>query len=109
MAIRKSKKLKAIIEDKKKVDFIYTNLEGETEVRKNVEIHNHGYDKKNHSSIRAFEPGKGWRLFHNSQVQGLKETGKEFKTTRKDYNPGDRGMKIVSTATKKVPGRRKKK
>lgn len=101
MAIRRSKKLKSIIEDKKKVDFTYTNLQGETERRKNVEVHTMGYDSRGHSAIRAYEPGKGWRLFHNSQVRDLKETGKQYNKTKKGYNPNDKGMKRVAIKTKR--------
>lgn len=101
MAIRKSKKLKNIITEKKRVDFTYTNLKGETKKRKNVEVVVQGNDKKGHSAIRAYEPGVGWRLFHSSQISNMKETGKTYNKTKQGYNPNDKGFKQVNLKTRK--------
>ena len=107
MAIRNSKKLRKNITEKKTVDFTYRNKKGEVKKRKNVEVHVHGYSKTGKSTIRAYEPGKGWRMFNSSSITSMKETGKDYKRTRPQYNPGDRGMKKVTTATKKTNGNRK--
>lgn len=108
MGIRKSKKLIDIVKNKQKVDFTYTNLKGETERRSGVEIHTLGYDKKGHSAIRAYEPGVGWRLFHNSSIKDFKPTGKDYKKTRPGYNNRhDRGMKSIVQNTTKTYKRKK--
>ena len=101
MAIRRSEKLKRIIQNKRKVEFTYTNLKGETKRRKNVEMHTQGYTKKGKSAVRAYEPGKGWRLFLSSSIRDFKRTNKTFKKTRPGYNPNDRGLRSVSIKTKR--------
>lgn len=108
MPIRKSKKLIDIVKNKERVDFTYTNLKGETRKRQGVEIHTLGYDKKGHSAIRAYEPGIGWRLFHNSSVQNFKKTGIKYKKTRPGYNnKHDKGMKTIIQNTRKTTRKRK--
>ena len=69
------------------------NYHGE---RRTVEPHCYGMDTKGHEALRAYQTGgKGWRLFHLSDVVGLVDVGESFDGPRPDYRRNDRGMSQI--------------
>lgn len=57
-----------------------------------VEPHCYGVDGKGHEAIRAFQlGGKGWRLFHVAEIQGLSSGGQGFQV-RREYKRNDSAM-----------------
>ena len=69
------------------------NYHGE---RRTVEPHCYGMDTKGHEALRAYQTGgKGWRLFHLSDVVGLVDVGESFDGPRPDYKRNDRVMSQI--------------
>lgn len=60
--------------------------------RRAVEPHCYGVDTNGHEALRAWQQGKGWRLFHVSDIWQLTEAQHTFAGARPDYNPNDRQM-----------------
>jgi predicted DNA-binding transcriptional regulator YafY len=77
------------IRDKCLVTFRY---DGETRV---VEPHCYGVDTKGHKALRAFQVGKGWRLFHVAEMGPMSMTGGRFERPRPEYNPNDKHMATI--------------
>ena len=77
------------IHERRIVTFAY---DGE---RRMVEPHCYGQDSKGHRALRAFQLGKGWRLFHVSEAWGLQATDERFPGPRPGYRRGDRHMQAI--------------
>jgi hypothetical protein len=68
-----------------------------------VEPHCHGTSLANNEVLRAWQTQGysssghhvGWKLFEVSQIVGLSTTEVRFSSNRPNYNPSDRGMKVV--------------
>ena len=57
-----------------------------------VEPHWYGRDTKGHDALRAYQIGKGWRMFHISEITGLALGNSGFTQPRPDYARGDKSM-----------------
>ena len=57
-----------------------------------VEPHCYGLDNNGHEALRAFQINKGWRMFHVSEIAGLRGGGRHFSGPRPGYAPGDSHM-----------------
>ena len=76
----------AAVEGKQTLSFWYSN-----ELRI-VEPHCYGVDGKGHDAIRGFQRGgKGWRLFHVSEISRLALDGQGFRP-QPDYKRNDQAM-----------------
>lgn len=56
-----------------------------------VEPHCYGVDSDGDQSLRAFQVGKGWRLFHLADMGPL-QTGGAFQGSRQGYKRNDKAM-----------------
>lgn len=78
--------LMTAIRDMQTVSFSY---HGEARI---VEPHCYGNDTKGHDALRAYQlGGKGWRLFHLSDMSMVNLDGQSFHP-RSDYKRNDSAM-----------------
>lgn len=56
-----------------------------------VEPHCYGRDTNGHNALRAWQPGKGWRMFHEDEMIGL-QVKEAFAAPQPDYRREDKGM-----------------
>lgn len=66
--------------------------------QRTVEPHCYGIDMKGHEALRAWQIGKGWRLFHVSEATGITTTRDTFYKPRDGYNPHDKHMQRIIAA-----------
>ena len=56
-----------------------------------VDPHCYGRDGKGHDAIRAYQHGKGWRLFHVHELRSLSAGSQGFRP-QNDYKRNDKAM-----------------
>ena len=68
-----------------------------------VEPHCHGTSTAGNEPLRGYQTAGysksgnsvGWKLFDVSQMRNIERTGEIFAHNQPQYNPNDRGMKVV--------------
>lgn len=59
-----------------------------------VEPHCYGSDKDGDASLRAYQIGKGWRMFHLADIEAI-QIGKSFAEPRPGYKRNDSAMAVI--------------
>ena len=59
-----------------------------------VEPHCYGSDKDGDASLRAYQIGKGWRMFHLADM-GPIQVGDQFQGPRQGYKRNDSAMAVI--------------
>lgn len=78
------------IRDRRVLEFRYHNE------RRQVEPHCVGRDSQGHDALRAYQlGGKGWRLFHLSDILGPVQSRGQFAGPRPDYKRNDSAMDVI--------------
>jgi hypothetical protein len=83
--IRVNRTIVDAIQNQNTLTFIYHN-EART-----VEAHCYGVDNDGDASLRAFQIGKGWRMFHLADM-GPIQSGGPFQGARQGYRRNDTAM-----------------